>query len=299
MAARTASANHILVESEAHCLELKAEMDAFIARRAPGAPKLVVDLLGKFSQLARDHSVCPSGVESGGALGEFEDGKMNRVFNDVVFNTGRVGTIEGPVKTDFGYHLILIIKRGDETLQGALAQAPPAAPEAMPPPTEPAPAPDADPLPPAVREYRAREAFNRGRKADPNQPTGKPFNWQEHQQKLREQEEAAQVAAAADAAAEAAAAAASAVAHAGAAATATAAASTAPSAANVGIATAVKHRYKAQNADELSLVRGEVVMVFPSPVEPGWFMADKAGARGLVPCTHIRMDSPEWLDALA
>eukprot|EP00802_Teleaulax_amphioxeia_P019484 Tamp_19720.p1 GENE.Tamp_19720~~Tamp_19720.p1 ORF type:complete len:299 (+),score=50.07 Tamp_19720:52-897(+) len=201
MAARTASANHILVESEAHCLELKAEMDAFIARRAPGAPKLVVDLLGKFSQLARDHSVCPSGVESGGALGEFEDGKMNRVFNDVVFNTGRVGTIEGPVKTDFGYHLILIIKRGDETLQGALAQAPPAAPEAMPPPTEPAPAPDADPLPPAVREYRAREAFNRGRKADPNQPTGKPFNWQEHQQKLREQEEAAQVAAAADAAA--------------------------------------------------------------------------------------------------
>jgi parvulin-like peptidyl-prolyl isomerase len=73
MAARTASANHILVESEAHCLELKAELAAFIARRAPGAPKLVVDLLGKFSQLARGHSLCPSGVESGGALGEFED----------------------------------------------------------------------------------------------------------------------------------------------------------------------------------------------------------------------------------
>ena len=77
MAAGTASANHILVESEAHCLELKAELAAFIARRAPGAPKLVVDLLGKFSQLARDHSVCPSGVESGGALGEFEDVRID------------------------------------------------------------------------------------------------------------------------------------------------------------------------------------------------------------------------------
>jgi len=77
MAACTASANHILVESEAHCLELKAELAAFIARRAPGAPKLVVDLLGKFSQLARDHSVCPSGVESGGALGEFEDVRID------------------------------------------------------------------------------------------------------------------------------------------------------------------------------------------------------------------------------
>jgi len=77
MAACTASASHILVESEAHCLELKAELAAFIARRAPGAPKLVVDLLGKFSQLARDHSVCPSGVESGGALGEFEDVRID------------------------------------------------------------------------------------------------------------------------------------------------------------------------------------------------------------------------------
>ena len=51
-------------------------------------------------------------------------GKMNRVFNDVVFNTGRVGKIEGPIKTDFGYHLILIIRRGDETLQDALRQTP-------------------------------------------------------------------------------------------------------------------------------------------------------------------------------
>jgi peptidyl-prolyl cis-trans isomerase C len=204
MSTRMASANHILVDSESHCLQLKAEIESFIARRAPGAPKLVVDLLGKFSQLARDHSTCPSGVESGGALGEFEEGKMNSAFNDVVFNTGRVGKIEGPIKTDFGYHLILIIKRGDETLQAALTLQGNAAVTH---------AENAAPLPPAVREYQAREAFNRGKKADPNQPTGKPFNWKEHQQKLKEQEAAAEAAVAAAAAAASAATPAAASAH--------------------------------------------------------------------------------------
>jgi peptidyl-prolyl cis-trans isomerase C len=41
---------------------------------------------------------------------------MVKEFNDVVFTTGKVGKVEGPVKTQFGYHLILITKRGDESM---------------------------------------------------------------------------------------------------------------------------------------------------------------------------------------
>ena len=61
------------------------------------------------------HRTCPSG-KSGGSLGEFGPGQMVKEFNDVVFTTGKVGKVEGPVKTQFGYHLILITKRGDESM---------------------------------------------------------------------------------------------------------------------------------------------------------------------------------------
>ena len=71
---------------------------------------------------------------------------------------------------------------------GAVAVAAPA------PAPAPAPASEAAaPIPPAVREYQARLAFNRGKKADPNQPSGKRFDWKEHQAKQRAQgEEAAE-----------------------------------------------------------------------------------------------------------
>ena len=44
------------------------------------------------------HRTCPSG-KSGGSLGEFGPGQMVKEFNDVVFTTGKVGKVEGPVKT--------------------------------------------------------------------------------------------------------------------------------------------------------------------------------------------------------
>jgi len=102
-AAVSASANHILVKDEAKCLELKATIEAS------------GDVMGKFTELAKEHSTCPSG-KSGGSLGEFGPGQMVKEFNDVVFTTGKVGKVEGPVKTQFGYHLILITKRGDESM---------------------------------------------------------------------------------------------------------------------------------------------------------------------------------------
>jgi peptidyl-prolyl cis-trans isomerase C len=88
-----ASARHILVPTEAQCLEIKAKLDA-------GA---------EFESLARQHSTCPSG-RKGGDLGTFSPGQMVKEFDTVVFNEP-VGVVHGPVKTQFGYHLLEITSR--------------------------------------------------------------------------------------------------------------------------------------------------------------------------------------------
>ena len=88
-----ASARHILVPTEESCNDLKAEIEA-------GAD---------FAEVAAKHSKCPSGKQ-GGALGEFSPGQMVKEFDEVVFN-GEVGKVLGPVKTQFGYHLIEITDR--------------------------------------------------------------------------------------------------------------------------------------------------------------------------------------------
>jgi peptidyl-prolyl cis-trans isomerase C len=88
-----ASARHILVATEEQCLDLKNEIES-------GAD---------FAELAKTHSSCPSGREGGG-LGEFSPGMMVHEFDQVVFNE-EVGVVHGPVKTNFGYHLIEITSR--------------------------------------------------------------------------------------------------------------------------------------------------------------------------------------------
>ena len=90
-----ASARHILVNTETECLRLKAEIEA-----------------GKdFAAVAKQYSKCPSG-KSGGNLGEFSRGQMVPEFDKVVFQE-EVRKVHGPVKTQFGYHLIEIVKRVD------------------------------------------------------------------------------------------------------------------------------------------------------------------------------------------
>lgn len=89
----SASARHILVDSEEKCLQLKTEI-------AGGAA---------FADLAKEHSSCPSG-QRGGDLGEFGPGQMVPEFDKVVFNEA-VGEVHGPVKTQFGYHLLEVTSR--------------------------------------------------------------------------------------------------------------------------------------------------------------------------------------------
>ena len=90
-----ASARHILVDTEEKCNDLKTQIEN-------GAD---------FAELAAKHSSCPSG-RRGGDLGEFSPGQMVKEFDDVVFSA-EVNQVHGPVKTQFGYHLLEITSRTD------------------------------------------------------------------------------------------------------------------------------------------------------------------------------------------
>ena len=46
----------------------------------------------------------------GGDLGEFSPGQMVREFDTVVFSAP-LNVVQGPVKTQFGYHLIEVTRR--------------------------------------------------------------------------------------------------------------------------------------------------------------------------------------------
>jgi peptidyl-prolyl cis-trans isomerase C len=89
-----ATARHILVDTETKCEELKKDIEG-----------------GQdFAEVAKKHSSCPSG-RNGGDLGSFGPGQMVPEFDTVVFSAD-LNTVQGPVKTQFGYHLLEVTSRG-------------------------------------------------------------------------------------------------------------------------------------------------------------------------------------------
>jgi peptidyl-prolyl cis-trans isomerase C len=82
------TASHILVETEELANEILDQVTSG----------------EKFALLAQAHSKCPSG-KYGGNLGQFTRGKMVKEFEDVAFEM-EPGTVSGPVRTQFGYHLV-------------------------------------------------------------------------------------------------------------------------------------------------------------------------------------------------
>lgn len=89
----TASARHILVETEEKCLSLKEEI-------SNGAD---------FAEIAKQNSTCPSSAQ-GGDLGQFSQGQMVPEFDKVVFNDA-LNVVHGPIQTQFGYHLLETTER--------------------------------------------------------------------------------------------------------------------------------------------------------------------------------------------
>lgn len=72
------------------------------------------DVTVAFGQAASKFSKCPSSKKAG-SLGEFGKGAMVPAFDRVVFDPStELGTVQGPVATPFGVHLILVEDRNSE-----------------------------------------------------------------------------------------------------------------------------------------------------------------------------------------
>ena len=86
-------ASHILVPDEIQAEKLKLEIKNY----------------QDFQQLAAIYSECPSG-KKGGYLGCFGRGQMVKEFEKAAFKAN-TGEVVGPVKTQFGYHLIWVNRK--------------------------------------------------------------------------------------------------------------------------------------------------------------------------------------------
>lgn len=88
-------ASHLLVETEQEAVNLREEILSGTA----------------FEEAAAAHSLCPSGT-NGGDLGFFGRGQMIFEFEKAAFDL-RKGELSEPVKTNFGWHLILVTDKQD------------------------------------------------------------------------------------------------------------------------------------------------------------------------------------------
>ncbi|MBF4694128.1 peptidylprolyl isomerase [Fusibacter ferrireducens] len=87
-------ASHILVDTEEEAQKIKAEIDGGL----------------NFEEAASKYSSCPSS-EKGGDLGFFQKGQMVPEFEKVAFELAE-NVVSEPVKTQFGYHII--VKKGTQ-----------------------------------------------------------------------------------------------------------------------------------------------------------------------------------------
>jgi len=98
------------------------------------ARKLAENLLERvkkgedFVSLAKKYSEDPGSKKNGGDLGFFSPGSMVKPFEELAFSL-KVGDIGGPVKTDFGYHIIKVedarlkkFKAGEDPSQAVLKE---------------------------------------------------------------------------------------------------------------------------------------------------------------------------------
>jgi len=91
-----AKAYHILVEKRETLEKAKGEINGNLA---------------KFQSFAKSISTCPSG-KAGGDLGWFKKGAMVPPFDNVVWDyRNKTGQVYGPIRTQFGWHLIYLAER--------------------------------------------------------------------------------------------------------------------------------------------------------------------------------------------
>jgi len=117
------TASHILVADRNLALleELKATLiikqesscSSSSSNNASSSSSPTIIIEAEFAKLAKQHSTCPSGKRSGGSLGTFGKAQMVPAFDKICWEAP-VGVVQGPVRTQFGYHLILVTDRNDD-----------------------------------------------------------------------------------------------------------------------------------------------------------------------------------------
>jgi peptidyl-prolyl cis-trans isomerase D len=89
-------ARHILIESDKDDAAAKKKAEDVLAEAQGGKD---------FAALARQYSQDPGSAQSGGDLGWSEKGNFDPAFDEALFAM-QSGEIRGPVKSQFGYHII-------------------------------------------------------------------------------------------------------------------------------------------------------------------------------------------------
>jgi parvulin-like peptidyl-prolyl isomerase len=98
-------AMHILVETEDEAYDLIDQL-----KKVP-----LNAIESKFSELAKENSIDPSAETNGGDLGEFGRGMMVPEFEQAAFGLEEYAFTAEPVKTQYGYHIILRLPK-EQTL---------------------------------------------------------------------------------------------------------------------------------------------------------------------------------------
>ncbi|WLR12120.1 peptidylprolyl isomerase PEB4 [Campylobacter jejuni] len=90
-------AKHILVATEKEAKDIINELKGSKGK----------ELNAKFSELAKEKSIDPGSKNQGGELGWFDQSTMVKPFTDAAFALKNGTITTTPVKTNFGYHVIL------------------------------------------------------------------------------------------------------------------------------------------------------------------------------------------------
>lgn len=112
------TARHILIRFQGSRVpqkEGKAELSEDEAREKTVALKAKIAAGASFEEVAKEESDDTGSAQTGGSLGTFGRGQMIPEFENAAF-TQEPGVVGEPVRTDFGYHLILVENRTNKTV---------------------------------------------------------------------------------------------------------------------------------------------------------------------------------------
>ncbi len=99
-------ASHVLIDTR----NMKTDAEKQEAKKMIDIVKMEIDKGADFAEMAKKYSNCPS-AENGGDIGFFQrKGSIVEEFAQVAFAM-KVGEISGPVKTQFGYHIIKVTEK--------------------------------------------------------------------------------------------------------------------------------------------------------------------------------------------